>query len=83
MPEEKNTFVNVDFANFPELLESLERMVRDDGMNRSQFIRKLVRQEYASRLQQQIPLPSPEGESAVKKTAPRQSKPRADMAVAT
>jgi hypothetical protein len=60
MSEEKNTFVNVDFANFPELLKNLEKMVEDDGMNRSQFIRKLVRQEIGRREQAQLPLPFPE-----------------------
>jgi hypothetical protein len=60
MPEEKNTFVNVDFANFPDLLKGLEKMVEDDGMNRSQFIRKLVRQEIARREKAQLPLPFPD-----------------------
>jgi hypothetical protein len=60
MPEEKNTFVNADFANFPDLFKGLDKMVEDDGMNRSQFIRKLVRQEIARREQAQLPLPFPE-----------------------
>ena len=74
MPEEKNTFVNVDFANFPDLLKGLEKMVEDDGMNRSQFIRKLVRQEIARR--QQLPLPFP------KEPKRRKSDTRAAQAVA-
>lgn len=41
--------VNIDFEPDPELLAALDEMRRDDDMNRSQFVRKLVRQEKARR----------------------------------
>ncbi len=52
--------VNVDFTNFPELLDDLDKMVEDDDTDRSKFIRKLVRQENAHRkaLENQ-PMPTP------------------------
>jgi len=47
--------VNVDFSKSPELLIDLDKLVKEDGTDRSKFIRKLVRQEIARR--QQLPLP--------------------------
>ena len=65
MAENKNTFVNVDFSKFPELLDDLNEMIAEDGdTDRSKFIRKLIRQESARRHAQQLPLPLPEQESA-------------------
>lgn len=48
MAEEKKQ-INVDFTNFPDLLEGLDQMVEEDGTDRSKFIRKLVRQELSRR----------------------------------
>lgn len=56
MTENKNTFVNVDFSKDLELLEALDEMKRDDDLDRSKLIRKLIRQEYNRR--QLIPLPT-------------------------
>lgn len=58
MAEETRKQVNVDFTNFDELLVSLEKMADDDGMNKSQLVRKLIRQERDRRAQ--LPLPFPE-----------------------
>lgn len=58
--EKKNDQVNVDFSKFPELLEELDEMVAQDDLDRSKFIRKLVRQEKLRRaglLPEQLPLP--------------------------
>lgn len=57
MAEETRKQVNVDFTNFDELLADLEHMADEDGMNKSQLVRKLVRQEKARRTQEQLPLP--------------------------
>ena len=54
MAEEKKQ-VNVDFTNFPDLLDGLDQMVEEDGTDRSKFIRKLVRQELTRR---QSPTPT-------------------------
>lgn len=65
--------VNTDFTKNPELLTQLDDMVREDESDRSKFIRKLIRQEYARRRQLSLPLvqPSPVG----KKSAKRQTSP--------
>ncbi|HAR46111.1 MAG TPA: hypothetical protein DCS05_08060 [Nitrospiraceae bacterium] len=52
--EPKPLQVNVNFDKDPELLKDLDRMVKDDDTDRSKFIRRLIRQEAASR--QQLPL---------------------------
>jgi metal-responsive CopG/Arc/MetJ family transcriptional regulator len=57
MAEEKKQ-INVDFTNFPDLLEGLDQMVEEDGTDRSKFIRKLVRQEL-SRRQSPTPIAQP------------------------
>ena len=57
MAEEKKQ-VNVDFSNFPELLQELDKMVESDGTDRSKFIRKLVRDEKNRRAQLPLPLPT-------------------------
>lgn len=57
MAENKNTFVNVDFSKDLELLKTLDEMVQEDDLDRSKFIRKLIRQEQGRR--QQLPLPFP------------------------
>ena len=41
--------VNVDFSNFPELLDGLDQMGQEDDTDRSKFIPKLVKQEKARR----------------------------------
>ena len=53
-PNDERLQVNVDFKNFPELLEQLDQMVKDDDTDRSKFLRKLIRDELARR--QQLPL---------------------------
>jgi len=59
MADEERKQVNIDFSSDPDLLDHLDKMVKADDMNRSQFIRKLVRQEIARRmLQQPLPLPT-------------------------
>jgi metal-responsive CopG/Arc/MetJ family transcriptional regulator len=64
MAEKKQ--VNVDFSNYPELLDNLDKMVEEDGTDRSKLIRKLVRQEKVRRDQQQLPLPFPEPKKPTK-----------------
>jgi metal-responsive CopG/Arc/MetJ family transcriptional regulator len=69
MAEEKLQ-VNVDFTGFPELYEALDAMVKEDDMDRSKFIRKMVRQEQARRQQLELPLPTTNNaSSALAKTA--------------
>jgi metal-responsive CopG/Arc/MetJ family transcriptional regulator len=53
--------VNVDFTKYPELLKDLDQMVEDAGpeMDRSKFMRELVRQEKARRSRRQRSLPIP------------------------
>lgn len=63
MPEEKGTKqqVNVDFTKHPELYAELEKMVEDDGVNKSILIRNLLRKEVlrrAGKLPDQLPLPT-------------------------
>ena len=81
--DKKNDQVNVDFSKFPELLDALDTMVGDDFTDRSKFVRKLVRQEQARR--QQLPLPfleeTPTSNKGTRSTT-RQSKPKAEMAIA-
>lgn len=55
MDEPKNLQVNVNFSDVPELFEALEKMVAEDMMDRSKFIKKLVRQEVARRAQLELP----------------------------
>jgi metal-responsive CopG/Arc/MetJ family transcriptional regulator len=45
MAEEKKLQVNVDFTQYPELYEALEKLVNDQDTDRSKFIRQLVRKE--------------------------------------
>ena len=47
---DNNLQVNVNFSNDPELLKILEAMVREDMMDRSKFMRKLVMQESMRRI---------------------------------
>ena len=54
--EEETTFVNIKMPS--ELLEKLDEMVQDEESDRSKFIRKLIRQEYARRAQ--LPLFPPD-----------------------
>lgn len=50
MAEQKNSMqVNVDFGNYPDLLDGLDEIVSDDMSDRSKVIRKLVAQEIARR----------------------------------
>lgn len=56
--EEEFTQVNVQMSI--DLRASLDKMVSEDESDRSKFIRKLIRQEYARRQAQQLPLPLPE-----------------------
>lgn len=60
MSEERNLQVNVNFSDMPELFDALEKMVAEDMMageriDRSKFIKKLVRQEVARRAQLELP----------------------------
>lgn len=59
MADDKNKLVHVDFSKYPELLEALDQMVNDDDLDRSKFIRKLVKQEKARREQPRTSLPFP------------------------
>jgi hypothetical protein len=45
--QEKEIWVNTKME--PELVALLDKMVRDDGSDRSKFIRRLIRQEHARR----------------------------------
>lgn len=63
--EEEMKQVNVQMPG--ELQEMLDEMVKEDESDRSKFIRKLIRQEYARR--QQLSLFPPE--QPKKKTHPR------------
>jgi metal-responsive CopG/Arc/MetJ family transcriptional regulator len=45
MAEEKKLQVNVDFTQYPELYEALEKLVNEQDTDRSKFIRQLVRKE--------------------------------------
>lgn len=61
MLEKKNPFVNVDFSKDLELLDALDQMVEADDLDRSKFIRKLIRQENQRRtgtLPEQLSLPT-------------------------
>ena len=69
MDEGKNPQLNVSFEKDPELLAELDRMVVEDGTDRSKFIRRLVRQELARR--QQLPLPGLEKKPVGNKRADR------------
>lgn len=44
--EENKQQVNVDFTNFPDLFDGLEIMVKKQGVNRSIFVRNLVKQAW-------------------------------------
>lgn len=63
--------VNVDFSNFPELLESLEQMVTEDMTDRSKFIRNLIRQEKERRQQPHSPTTSTKTRVTRRKSAER------------
>lgn len=57
MPDEKDVvFVNTKMPI--DLATTLDQMAKDDESDRSKFIRKLIRQEYARRMQ--LPLPAQE-----------------------
>jgi metal-responsive CopG/Arc/MetJ family transcriptional regulator len=60
-PKSERQQVNVDFTKHPELLKDLDQMVDEAGpeMNRSVFLRELVRQEKARRAKRQRSLPLP------------------------
>jgi metal-responsive CopG/Arc/MetJ family transcriptional regulator len=51
--DNKNTWVHIQIQE-PELLAQLDEMVRNDDQDRSKFLRKLIRQEWARRVQQQL-----------------------------
>jgi Arc/MetJ-type ribon-helix-helix transcriptional regulator len=74
--EEETTFVNIKMPS--ELLEKLNEMVADEESDRSKFIRKLIRQEYARR--QQLPLFPPD--KPEKKTNPKIRSARAEAVAA-
>lgn len=42
---EQKLQVNVDFTNYPELYDALEKLVAERDTDRSKLIRQLVRQE--------------------------------------
>lgn len=44
--EDNKQQVNVDFTNFPELFDGLVVMVEKQGVNRSIFVRNLVKQAW-------------------------------------
>jgi metal-responsive CopG/Arc/MetJ family transcriptional regulator len=52
-----------------ELVEKLDTMCAEDENNRSQFIRKLIRQEWARRHQMVLPLDKAKAEPKRKPTA--------------
>lgn len=54
--EDDKVQVNVQMG--ADLQVILDEMVVEDESDRSKFVRKLIRQEYARRLQQQLPLPT-------------------------
>lgn len=47
--------VNVDFTNYPDLYEALEKLVEERDTDRSKFIRQLVRKEVTKGRQDQSP----------------------------
>jgi len=47
---ENNLQVNVNFKYNPELIELLDRMVKEDDSDRSKFIRRLITQESIRRI---------------------------------
>lgn len=53
--EDEMKQVNVQMS--ADLQAILDEMVREDESDRSKFIRKLIRQEKARRMQAQLPLP--------------------------
>jgi len=56
MAETRNTFVNVDFKNDLEMLDWLEEAVKNTpDMDRSKFIRRLVRREMKRDLRRKEP----------------------------
>jgi metal-responsive CopG/Arc/MetJ family transcriptional regulator len=51
--DNKNTWVHIQIQE-SELLIQLDEMVKEDDQDRSKFLRKLIRQEWARRVQQHL-----------------------------
>jgi metal-responsive CopG/Arc/MetJ family transcriptional regulator len=51
--EKNNTWVHIQIQE-SDLLLQLDEMVKQDDQDRSKFIRKLIRQEWSRRVQQQL-----------------------------
>lgn len=56
MEDQDKVQVNVQMS--ADLQALLDEMVVEDESDRSKFVRKLIRQEHARRVQQQLPLPT-------------------------